>query len=114
MKKILALVVLGLFFSGKVYAACSKASGDISGTSSGSPHTTTYSCADNNTFVLDAGEYMSGDPARITATADNITINNSGNLLATGGGNVITSGAYDTVTLTNQSTGVIKGTERNV
>ena len=54
MKKILALVVLSLFFSGKVYAACSKASGDISGTSSGSPHTTAYSCADNNTFVLDA------------------------------------------------------------
>ena len=114
MKKILALVVLSLFFSGKVYAACSKASGDISGTSSGSPHTTTYSCADNNTFVLDAGEYMSGDPARITATADNITINNSGNLLATGGGNVITSGAYDTVTLTNQSTGVIKGTTNGI
>ena len=114
MKKILALVVLSLFFSGKVYAACSKASGDISGTSSGSPHTTTYSCADNNTFVLDADEYMSGDPARITATADNITINNSGNLLATGGGNVITSGAYDTVTLTNQSTGVIKGTTNGI
>ena len=114
MKKILVLVVLGLFFSGKAYAACSKASGDISGTSSGSPHTTTYSCADNNTFVLDADEYMSGDPARITATADNITINNSGNLLATGGGNVITSGAYDTVTLTNQSTGVIKGTTNGI
>ena len=114
MKKFLALLILGLLFSGKTYAACSKASGDISGTSSGSPHTTTYSCADNNTFVLDAGEYMSGDPARITATADNITINNSGNLLATGGGNVITSGAYDTVTLTNQSTGVIKGTTNGI
>tara|TARA_B100000965_G_scaffold149812_1_gene124587 strand:+ start:466 stop:2853 length:2388 start_codon:yes stop_codon:yes gene_type:complete len=113
-KSFLVFIVLGLLFSGKVYAACSKASGDISGTSSGSPHTTTYSCADNNTFVLDAGEYMSGDPARITATADNITINNSGNLLATGGGNVITSGAYDTVTLTNQSTGVIKGTTNGI
>ena len=113
-KSFLVFIVLGLLFSGKVYAACSKASGDISGTSSGSPHTTTYSCADNNTFVLDADEYMSGDPARITATADNITINNSGNLLATGGGNVITSGAYDTVTLTNQSTGVIKGTTNGI
>ena len=113
-KSFLVFIILGFFFSGKVYAACSKASGDISGTSSGSPHTTTYSCADNNTFVLDADEYMSGDPARITATADNITINNSGNLLATGGGNVITSGAYDTVTLTNQSTGVIKGTTNGI
>ena len=40
MKKILALVVLGLLFSGKAYAAdCNQASGDITGTE-GSPDTT--------------------------------------------------------------------------
>ena len=113
MKKILALVVLSLFFSGKVYGAdlnhCSVASGDISGTSSGSPLDNTYTCQDDQTFVLDEDEYVSGETARITASNDNITINISGNLLATGSGSAITSGAYDTVTLTNQSTGLIKG-----
>ena len=47
---------------------------------------------DTRDRVLDKDEYVSGDDARITATADNLTINNSGNLLATGSGQVIDSG----------------------
>ena len=67
MKKAIAIIVLGLLLSGKAYAACSVASGDISGTSSGSPHTTAYTCENNNTFILDAGEYASGyEPDRRT------------------------------------------------
>ena len=118
MKKLLGLLVLGLLLSGKAYGEdlnhCSVASGDISGTSSGSPLDNTYTCQDNQTFVLDGDEYVSGDSARITASNDNLTINISGNILATGSGNVITGTNYDTVTVTNQSTGLIKGSANGI
>ena len=118
MKKLLGIVVLGLLLGGKVYGAdinhCSVASGDIDGTSSGSPLDNTYTCQDDQTFVLDEDEYVSGDSARITASNDNLTINISGNLLATGNGNVITGTSFDTVTITNQSTGLIKGAANGI
>ena len=115
LKKLLGIVVLGLLFSGKVYAACSVASGDISDTSSGEPHTTVYTCATNNTFVLDSGEYASGSAKRIgVSTAEGVTINIAGNLLATGSGNVIDSGNGGTAALTVQSTGVIQGSANGI
>ena len=57
MKKLLGILVLGLLLSSNAYAACSVASGDISGTTEAEPHTTAYACENNNTFVLDANEY---------------------------------------------------------
>ena len=115
MKKAIAIIVLGLLLSGKAYAACSVASGDISGTSVGSPHTTAYTCANNNTFILDAGEYASGSAKRIAvSTATNVIINIAGNLLATGSGQVIDSGNSGTAALTIQSTGVIQGNANGI
>jgi len=105
MKKAIAIIVLGLLLSGKAYAACSVASGDISGTSAGSPHTTAYTCENNNTFILDVNEYASGSAKRIgVSTATNVIINIAGNLLATGSGQVIDSGDSGTAALTIQST----------
>ena len=115
MKKAIAIIVLGLLLSGKAYAACSVASGDISGTSVGSPHTTAYTCATNNTFILDAGEYASGSAKRIgVSTAEGVIINIAGNLLATGSGQVIDSGNGGTAALTVQSTGLIHGSTNGI
>ena len=115
MKKLLGILVLSLLFGGKVYAACIVASGDISDTSSAEPHTTAYTCATNNTFVLDSGEYASGSAKRIgVSTAEGVTINIAGNLLATGSGNVIDSGNGGTAALTVQSTGLIQGSANGI
>ena len=87
MKKILALVVLGLLFSGKAYAAdCNQASGDITGTE-GSPDTTLYVCEDDDVFVLDEGVHTTASTIRVnlsTNNAQNVTITNSGTIRRTG------------------------------
>ena len=83
MKKLLGILVLGLLFSGKAYAAdCNQASGDITGTED-SPDTTTYVCEDGDVFVLDAGVHSTESTIRInlqTNSAENVTITNSGTI----------------------------------
>jgi hypothetical protein len=121
MKKFLGILVLGLLWCSNAYADtvthCSVAADDTdaSASSSSSKLDRIYQCADNNTFILDEGEYIGGgDPARIDmGTATNVTIDNSGTIHAEGSGSVITSGASGvsgTIKVTNRkSTGLIKG-----
>ena len=117
-KNFLVFIILGLLFSGKVYAAdCNQASGDITGTEA-SPDTTTYVCEDNDVFVLDEGVHTTESTIRInlqTNSAQNVTITNSGTIYR----DVDNSGAIlgatsDTVTLTNNSTGTIQGVDQAI
>ena len=56
-KKLLAILVLGLLLSSNAYTAdCNQASGAITGTS-GSPDTTEYVCETDDIFILDAEVY---------------------------------------------------------
>ena len=117
-KNFLVFIILGLLFSGKVYAAdCNQASGDITGTEA-SPDTTTYVCEDGDVFVLDEGVHSTESTIRInlqTNSAENVTITNSGTIYR----DVDNSGAIlgatsDTVTLTNNSTGTIQGVDQAI
>ena len=126
MKRFLGILVLGLLLSSNAYADtvahCSVASddADASASSSSSKLDRIYQCANTNTFILDAGEYIGdlseeGAEARIDmGTATDVTIDNSGTIEARGNGNVITSGASDTIKVTNKSTGVIKGATNGI
>ena len=65
MKKLLAILVLGLLWCSNTYTAdCDQASGAITGTSL-SPDTTQYVCETDDIFILDAGVYNKDEEIRL-------------------------------------------------
>ena len=117
MKKLLGLLVLGLLLSNNAYAAtienCSVDSGEISGQDVDNKLDNIYQCVNDDTFVLDEGQYVVGSQDRIdleqNSGAERVIINNWGWIESTNGGsNAISGEGSDTVTLNNKSTGTIK------
>jgi len=118
MKKLLGILVLGLLLSSNAYAAdCNQASGAITGTAE-SPDTVQYVCETDDIFILDAEVHSTAGNLRLDLRTDDltdVTIEISGTIYNNDTpGSVMKGSGSNRVTLTNKSTGTIKGKAQGI